>query len=172
MQAFDTDVRDRVIKLVKGILEQNSLTADITPQARLVDAGLTSMDMVNLMLGVEAEFDFTIPQSEITPENFQSVEDAGADGREPAAAGRGGLIRRTYLSPGRPCERRDPYRGIYRSLRVAVQNDEPSPNCALWLWVPAFAGTTSSVRRALHAPHSTGIAPPPPFQNRRKTGIA
>jgi acyl carrier protein len=26
------------------------------------------------MLGVEAEFDFTIPQSEITPENFQSVE--------------------------------------------------------------------------------------------------
>jgi acyl carrier protein len=30
--------------------------------------------MVNLMLGVEAEFDFTIPQSEITPENFQSVE--------------------------------------------------------------------------------------------------
>ena len=74
MQAFDTDVRDRVIKLVKGILEQNSLTANIAPQAKLVDAGLTSMDMVNLMLGVEAEFDFTIPQSEITPENFQSVE--------------------------------------------------------------------------------------------------
>jgi acyl carrier protein len=74
MQAFDTDVRNRIIKLVKGILEQNSLTADVTPQAKLVDVGLTSMDMVNLMLGVEAEFDFTIPQSEITPENFQSVE--------------------------------------------------------------------------------------------------
>ncbi|UPT97014.1 phosphopantetheine-binding protein [Bradyrhizobium barranii subsp. apii] len=74
MQAFDTDVRDRIIKLVKGILEQNSLNADMTPQAKLVDAGLTSMDMVNLMLGVEAEFDFTIPQSEITPDNFQSVE--------------------------------------------------------------------------------------------------
>jgi len=74
MQAFDTDVRDRIMKLVKGILEQNSLTADITPSAKLVDAGLTSMDMVNLMLGVEAEFDFTIPQTEITPENFQSVE--------------------------------------------------------------------------------------------------
>jgi acyl carrier protein len=74
MQAFDTDLRDRIIKLVKGILEQNSLTADVTPQAKLVDVGLTSMDMVNLMLGVEAEFDFTIPQSEITPENFQSVE--------------------------------------------------------------------------------------------------
>ena len=74
MQAFDTDVRERIIKLVKGILEQNSLTANVTPAARLVDIGLTSMDMVNLMLGVEAEFDFTIPQPEITPENFQSVE--------------------------------------------------------------------------------------------------
>ncbi|MGY3032073.1 acyl carrier protein [Bradyrhizobium sp. USDA 4354] len=74
MQAFDTDLRNRIIKLVKGILEQNALTADVTPQAKLVDVGLTSMDMVNLMLGVEAEFDFTIPQSEITPENFQSVE--------------------------------------------------------------------------------------------------
>jgi acyl carrier protein len=74
MQAFDTDVRERIIKLVKGILEQNSLTANVTPAARLVDIGLTSMDMVNLMLGVEAEFDFTIPQSEITPDNFQSVD--------------------------------------------------------------------------------------------------
>lgn len=74
MHAFDTELRNRIIKLVKGILEQNSLSADITPSAKLVDAGLTSMDMVNLMLGVEAEFDFTIPQAEITPENFQSVE--------------------------------------------------------------------------------------------------
>ena len=73
MQAFDIDVRDRIVKLVKSILEQNSLAAVVTPGARLVDIGLTSMDMVNLMLGVEAEFDFTIPQSEITPENFQSV---------------------------------------------------------------------------------------------------
>ncbi|MCK1408959.1 phosphopantetheine-binding protein [Bradyrhizobium sp. 76] len=74
MQAFDTELRNRIIKLVKGVLAQNSLSAEVTPQAKLVDVGLTSMDMVNLMLGVEAEFDFTIPQSEITPENFQSVE--------------------------------------------------------------------------------------------------
>jgi acyl carrier protein len=74
MQAFDTDVRDRITKLVKGILEQNSLAAAVAPSTKLVDAGLTSMDMVNLMLGVEAEFDFTIPQAEITPENFQSIE--------------------------------------------------------------------------------------------------
>ncbi|MFT4121400.1 phosphopantetheine-binding protein [Bradyrhizobium sp.] len=74
MQAFDIDVRNRIVKLVKGILDQNALTADVAPATKLVDVGLTSMDMVNLMLGVEAEFDFTIPQAEITPENFVSVE--------------------------------------------------------------------------------------------------
>ncbi len=74
MQAVTTDIRDRVMALVKAILAQNAIAATVDPDTRLVDVGLTSMDMVNLMLGVEAEFDFTIPQPEITPENFQSVK--------------------------------------------------------------------------------------------------
>jgi acyl carrier protein len=67
-------VQDRLLALVKTILMQNSILADVHPEVRLVDAGLTSMDMVKLMLDLEAEFDFTIPQTEITPENFQSVK--------------------------------------------------------------------------------------------------
>jgi acyl carrier protein len=74
MQVLNADVQNRILALVKAILEQNSISSDVAPESRLVDAGLTSMDMVNLMLSVEAEFDFTIPQAEITPENFQSVQ--------------------------------------------------------------------------------------------------
>jgi acyl carrier protein len=73
MQTFNAIVRDRIFALVKAILAQNSIVVQVDPGSRLVDVGLTSMDMVSLMLGVEAEFDFTIPQSEITPENFQSI---------------------------------------------------------------------------------------------------
>lgn len=73
MPSFDADIRDRIVILVQGILEQNSVSAEVAAETRLVDIGLTSMDMVNLMLGVEAEFDFTISQDKITPENFQSV---------------------------------------------------------------------------------------------------
>ena len=73
MQAV-SDVQGKLAALVKSILKQNAIAADVDPQTLLVDVGLTSMDMVNLMLAVEAEFDFTIPQAEITPENFQSVE--------------------------------------------------------------------------------------------------
>lgn len=74
MQADDSSVQNRIFALVRAILEQNSIQAELDSGSRLVDVGLTSMDMVNLMLGVEAEFDFTIPQPEITPENFQSVK--------------------------------------------------------------------------------------------------
>jgi len=68
-----SDVQGRLLALVKSILRQNAITADLEPATLLVDVGLTSMDMVNLMLAIEAEFDFTIPQGDITPENFQSV---------------------------------------------------------------------------------------------------
>jgi acyl carrier protein len=73
MQSSAADIQARVIALVRSILIQNAISAEVDAESRLVDVGLTSMDMVNLMLSVEAEFDFTIPQAEITPENFQSV---------------------------------------------------------------------------------------------------
>ena len=74
MHALTPIFADGSLPWCKAILEQNSIAAEVTPDTRLVDVGLTSMDMVNLMLGVEAEFDFMIPQDQITPENFQSVE--------------------------------------------------------------------------------------------------
>jgi acyl carrier protein len=74
MQYFNTSVQDRVLLVVRSVLKQNAITADVHPESRLVDMGLDSMDMVALMLKVEAEFDLTLPQPEITPENFQSVK--------------------------------------------------------------------------------------------------
>jgi acyl carrier protein len=39
----------------------------------LTDAGFTSVEMVKVMLGVEAAFDLMIPQDMITPENFMDA---------------------------------------------------------------------------------------------------
>jgi acyl carrier protein len=74
MQAFTASIQDRVLSVVRSILKQNPITLDVHPESRLVDIGLSSMDMVMLMLKVEAEFDLTLPQPVITPENFQSVK--------------------------------------------------------------------------------------------------
>ena len=57
MQAVNTDVQGRLLALVRSILDQNAIGADLNPDTRLVDVGLTSMDMVNLMLAVESAFD-------------------------------------------------------------------------------------------------------------------
>ncbi|MGJ5206307.1 phosphopantetheine-binding protein [Bradyrhizobium sp. HKCCYLR20261] len=73
MPNFKADISDRVVALVRDILVQNGISADLEADTKLVDAGLTSMDMVNLMLSIEAEFDFTIPQELITPDNFRSI---------------------------------------------------------------------------------------------------
>jgi acyl carrier protein len=74
MQDLAASVQDRVLSVVRTVLKQNAIIADVHPESRLVDIGLDSMDMVALMLKVEAEFDLTLPQPEITPENFQSVK--------------------------------------------------------------------------------------------------
>ena len=74
MQTSNLETQDRIVKVVRSILEDNGIAAEIGVDSLLVDLGLTSMDMVDLMLGVEAEFDLTIPQAEITPENFRSVK--------------------------------------------------------------------------------------------------
>ena len=74
VQYVSASVQDRVLFVIRSVLEQNSIKVDVQPESRLVDIGLDSMDMVALMLKVEAEFDLTLPQPEITPENFQSVK--------------------------------------------------------------------------------------------------
>jgi acyl carrier protein len=70
----DCDVGGAIFDLVRTVMSENAIVAPLRPDARLADIGLTSMDMVNLMLAVEAEFDMMIPQADITPENFQSVD--------------------------------------------------------------------------------------------------
>jgi acyl carrier protein len=67
------EVCDRLIALVKQVLGRGSVFPDPFPlDVQLSDLGVSSLKMVNLMLAVELEFDIAIPQSDITPENFQS----------------------------------------------------------------------------------------------------
>ena len=70
--------RDRLHALVKQILATNSITRPVSIDDPLTEAGLSSIDMVNLMLAVEAEFDIMIPASDITPANFRSISTIGA----------------------------------------------------------------------------------------------
>lgn len=65
-------VRERLIGLALQILGQQP-TRRLPPDVPLRDLGMSSMQMVNLMLAVEAAFDLTIPEAEIRPENFVTI---------------------------------------------------------------------------------------------------
>ena len=68
------EVSNRLISLVKQVSGSAAVFPSPFPVAtQLSDLGVTSLKMVNLMLAVEVEFDIAIPQSDITPENFQSL---------------------------------------------------------------------------------------------------
>ena len=69
------EVSDRLIALVKAVLGAGSVVPVPFPLgAQLSDLGISSLKMVNLMLAVELEFDIAIAQTDITPENFYSLQ--------------------------------------------------------------------------------------------------
>jgi acyl carrier protein len=73
MSGVELSRRERIIAVVRRLLAERSITRAFTAQEDLRDVGLTSLDMVNLVLAVEAELAIGIPETEITPANFRSV---------------------------------------------------------------------------------------------------
>ncbi len=65
---------DRIAELVRQILAKRGLDRAVDHDANLNDAGLSSLDTVNLMLAVEAEFAVKIPDRDMTPANFRSID--------------------------------------------------------------------------------------------------
>jgi acyl carrier protein len=69
-----SNVQVRIAALVGALLMKRGLASEVEADRPLRDAGLTSLDMVNLMLAVEGEFDLFIPQDKMTPAHFRSVQ--------------------------------------------------------------------------------------------------
>jgi acyl carrier protein len=64
---------DRVAALVRAILEKRGAARPVGRDEALSDCGISSLDMVNLMLAVETEFALKIPDREMTPANFRTL---------------------------------------------------------------------------------------------------
>ena len=72
MDSPSNEVCDRLVALVKQVTGAE-YPSPFPIDTQLSDLGISSLKMVNLMLAVEIEFDIAIPQSDITPENFESL---------------------------------------------------------------------------------------------------
>ena len=64
---------ERVAQLVRQLMARRSIDRLVGYEDVLSECGLSSLDMVNLMLAVETEFDIKIPDRDMTPSNFRSI---------------------------------------------------------------------------------------------------
>lgn len=65
--------RAKIAAIVDALLERKRAAVGVGADEDLHARGLTSLDMVNLMLAVEDDFDIEIPQHEMTPDNFRTI---------------------------------------------------------------------------------------------------
>ena len=69
----NTNSTERVAQLVRQLMAKRSIDRSVGYDDVLSECGLSSLDMVNLMLAVETEFDIKIPDRDMTPSNFRSM---------------------------------------------------------------------------------------------------
>jgi acyl carrier protein len=69
----NTSSTERVAQLVRQLMAKRSIDRSVGYDDVLGECGLSSLDMVNLMLAVETEFDIKIPDRDMTPSNFRSI---------------------------------------------------------------------------------------------------
>jgi acyl carrier protein len=64
---------ERVALLVRELLARRAIDRPVGRDDTLTESGLSSLDIVNLMLGIEVEFAIKIPDRDMTPSNFRSI---------------------------------------------------------------------------------------------------
>jgi acyl carrier protein len=64
---------ERITALVRAILEKRAITRAVGRDDVLGECGISSLDLVNLMLAVETEFELKIPDRDMTPANFRTI---------------------------------------------------------------------------------------------------
>ena len=69
----NSSATERVSALVRQLLTKRSVDRTVGRDDDLTESGLSSLDIVNLMLAVESEFDVKIPDRDMTPANFRTI---------------------------------------------------------------------------------------------------
>jgi acyl carrier protein len=73
LDRINAHLTERVAQLVRQLMARRSIDRLVGYEDVLSECGLSSLDMVNLMLAVETEFEIKIPDRDMTPSNFRSI---------------------------------------------------------------------------------------------------
>lgn len=68
-----SDARPELRRIAVGLLAARGISRDLADEDTLAEAGLTSTDMVALLLAIEAAFDIEVGHEDMTPDTFRSI---------------------------------------------------------------------------------------------------
>ncbi len=68
-----THYEEHTMTIARRVMAERQPSVEFNADDSLTDVGMSSLDLVGLMLAVEAEFDIMIPPSYLKPERFRSV---------------------------------------------------------------------------------------------------
>lgn len=71
--ATEPATAEKIAALVAGLLGKRGINRTVAHDEDLTGSGLSSLDTVNLMLAVEAEFNVKIPDRDMIPANFRTI---------------------------------------------------------------------------------------------------
>ena len=69
-----TNTRERLGAIVRAIVEGQPFGRPDRLDGDLREAGLTSLDLVKVVLAIETEFGLTLDADDMHPENFQTLD--------------------------------------------------------------------------------------------------
>ena len=83
-----TPTLESLEKIIFEVLSNELLEVgpEFTPRSNLVDAGLSSLAVIQLLLAVEEQTGIWVDEAELTPENLESVETLARCVQEQGAA--------------------------------------------------------------------------------------
>jgi acyl carrier protein len=72
-ETITTDTQARIASAVRGLLSPRYKQQPLAPGDDLRKSGLSSLDMVKLVLKLEQDFQLVVPEEAITPQNFSTI---------------------------------------------------------------------------------------------------
>ena len=67
------NTKHRIAEQVRRLLAKRGVERAVSEDDDLSESGISSLDLVNLMLSVESDFSLNISERDMTPTNFRSI---------------------------------------------------------------------------------------------------
>ncbi len=72
--SIEPAIEEQIVEIVTKLIAGRTAAVAVASDNSLIEAGMNSIDMVNLLLQIEETFGIEVPSRAVNPKNFYSVK--------------------------------------------------------------------------------------------------